>query len=83
MVWGLGSPTRRLSYFVRSFKLSFQVPKLPKRFQTLLLESQPEGSERFLHERQGILKSKYDPWKNNAGVFILILLSYPLGIAEK
>jgi hypothetical protein len=29
------------------------------------------------------LKSKYDPWKNNAGVFILILLSYPLGIAEK
>lgn len=77
MVWGLGSPTRRLSYFVRSFKLSFQVPKLPKRFQTLLLESQPEGRERFLHKRQN------NPWKNNAGVFILILLSYPLGIAEK
>jgi hypothetical protein len=83
--YGLGFRVshKKTQLFCSIFQALFPSSKASQEFQTLLLESQPEGRERFLHERQGILKSKYDPWKNNAGVFILILLSYPLGIAEK
>lgn len=47
MVWGLGSPTGRLSYFVRSFKLSFQLPKLTKSFKHYYLNPKPQDPKPF------------------------------------